>query len=278
MEILAYTSTALTPVVAFGVYIMLAKYDHYPLMNNSRVFTSLALMQLLLEPVAFLITALSGLMSALGCFERIRIYLNSEDQDFSVNSEELLCDDSLPYGRSRQTSEQCHGISFQMIDPKKEYIEKEDFCITARVASCGWDKAKEPLLRNLNFRIKRGKLTMIIGPVSCGKTTLLKALIQETPQASGFSRTNFKNAAYCAQDPWLTNGTVKENIMGDSQYDLRWYETVVKVCALETDLAQFALGEHTVIGSKGLALSGGQKMRVVSYHSARERTTRLTGI
>ena len=44
---------------------MLAKYNHYPLMDNSRVFTSLALMQLLLEPVAFFITASSGLMSAI---------------------------------------------------------------------------------------------------------------------------------------------------------------------------------------------------------------------
>lgn len=60
MHLPAYTSTALTPVMAFGVYILLAKYHNYPLMDNGRVFTSLALMQLLLEPVAFLITALLG--------------------------------------------------------------------------------------------------------------------------------------------------------------------------------------------------------------------------
>ena len=60
---------------------MLAKHDHYSLMDNGRVFTSLALMQLLLEPVAFLITALSGPMSAPGCFEHIRIYLSSETRE-----------------------------------------------------------------------------------------------------------------------------------------------------------------------------------------------------
>ncbi|KAL2059241.1 hypothetical protein ABVK25_000533 [Lepraria finkii] len=91
---LSYTSTALTPVVAFGAYIMLAKYNHYPLMDNSRVFTSLALMQLLLEPVAFFITASSGLMSAICCFERIRIYFNSQDHSDSGDFESLLDNDA----------------------------------------------------------------------------------------------------------------------------------------------------------------------------------------
>ena len=60
---------------------------------------------------------------------------------------------------------------------------------------------------------------------------------------------------------------MKENIIGDSHYDPKWYAAVVRACALEIDLAQFALREHTIIGSKGLALSGGQQSRVVCSHS-----------
>ena len=258
----AFTSTALTPVVAFGVYILLAKYDHYPLMDNGRVFTSLALMQLLLEPVAFLITALSGLMSAIGCFERIRIYLNSEARDDMVEMDALLKSETLPVRYDRKIE---NNSDEQLVELKG--CEKEEICIVASMATCGWHREKDPLLRNLDFKITRGKLTMIIGPVSSGKSTLLKALLRETPRATGFTRLDFRDAAYCAQTPWLTNGTVKENVMGDSHFDPKWYVTVVRACALEKDLAQFALGEHTIIGSKGLALSGGQQMRVVSVHS-----------
>ena len=258
----AYTSTALTPVVAFGVYILLAKYDHYPLMDNGRVFSSLALMQLLLEPVAFLITALSGLMSAMGCFERIRIYLNSEDRDSIEEVDAIRDSEAMPSDHNTGSDKKSDAQSYELTERKKGEI-----CIVATSANCGWDKEKGPLLRNLDFQITRGELTMIIGPVSSGKSTLLKALLHETPQATGFSR-GFRDAAYCAQTPWLTNGTVKENIMGDSHYDPKWYATVVQACALETDLARFSLGEHTIIGSKGLSLSGGQQMRVVSVQSS----------
>ena len=228
-------------------------------MDNGRVFTSLALMQLLLEPVAFLITALSGLMSALGCFERIRIYLNSETRDNIKATEPLLSDELVPLRHKRAPSGDDDGVSMEF------EIEKEkQVCIVARMATCGWNKEKAPLLRNLDFRIRRGNLTMIIGPVSCGKSTLLKAILHETPLATGFRRPDSGHVAYCEQTPWLTNGTLKGNILGDSHFDLEWYRTVIRACSLERDLSRLALGENTIIGSKGLALSGGQQMRVVS--------------
>lgn len=233
-------------------------------MDNGRVFTSLALMQLLLEPVAFLITALSGLMSAIGCFERIRIYLNSEVRDDSEDTETPPDYEALSLEHNGKLDNEDDRQFSEFRDTKAS-----DVCISANMASCGWYKEGDPLLRNLEFEIKRGKLTMIIGPVSCGKTTLLKALLRETPHAAGFDRSGFQDAAYCAQTPWLTNGTVKENIMGDSNDDPKWFATVIRASALEADLKQFALGEHTVIGSKGLALSGGQQMRVVKFFKNR---------
>lgn len=261
MHALAYTSTALTPVMAFGVYILLAKYNDYPLMDNGRVFTSLALLQLLLEPVAFFITALSGLMSALGCFERIRIYLNSEARDNIKTIEPLLLEEPVLLRHKRAPSGDDDGLWLEF-----EKEKQKEACIVARMASCGWSKEKAPLLRNMDFQIRRGNLTMIIGPVSCGKSTLLKALLHETPLATGFRRPNSGHVAYCEQTPWLTNGTLKGNILGDSHFDPAWYRTVIRACSLEKDLSRLALGENTVIGSKGLALSGGQQMRVVSLY------------
>lgn len=70
--------------------------------------------------------------------------------------------------------------------------------------------------------------------------------------------------AYCSQTPWLCNGTIKETIVGQSDYDEAWYKRVVSVCALKTDLESIGGGDASVVGSQGSTLSGGQKQRLVS--------------
>lgn len=69
--------------------------------------------------------------------------------------------------------------------------------------------------------------------------------------------------AFCAQTPWLQNKTIRDNIIGISKYDEGWYHRVVSCCALEEDIAELANGDATNVGSKGVALSGGQKNRLV---------------
>ncbi|CAG8886463.1 unnamed protein product [Penicillium nalgiovense] len=68
--------------------------------------------------------------------------------------------------------------------------------------------------------------------------------------------------AYCAQEAWLVNDTVKENIIFASPYDERRYRAVLKACALERDLAILDAGDQTLVGEKGISLSGGQKQRI----------------
>ncbi|KAF2500059.1 hypothetical protein BU16DRAFT_578086 [Lophium mytilinum] len=374
---LSFTSTSLSPVFALGTYIMLAKYQGYAPLDTSRALTSLVLLQLLMEPVAFFITSLSGLITAMGCFERIRIYLNTEEKaggstikvtkgpaveefDFAAEAEEEKRfldhpevderhseddgfsrisryttfkgeedEDLTPYstfdarlsrdndtlappttlrGRVSRSVSPAHFKSFRgrisrdpspspryntlskrlsrdsstsprfntfptrksidgttinlsRISSNSTFSNKKD-CIVAHNASCGWDLAKPPSLRGLNFAIKEGSLNMIVGPVSSGKSTLLKALLGEMPTAQGFYRSFSNEIAYCAQNPWLVNGTVKENIIHDTYYDRNWYNTVLQACDLETDLSQMPLGDDTIVGSKGLSLSGGQQARV----------------
>jgi ATP-binding cassette subfamily C (CFTR/MRP) protein 1 len=68
--------------------------------------------------------------------------------------------------------------------------------------------------------------------------------------------------AYVAQQPWIVNATLKENILFGSPYDEERYEKVIKVCALTRDLEILPAGDATEIGEKGINLSGGQKARV----------------
>ncbi|GKT86904.1 LOW QUALITY PROTEIN: ABC multudrug transporter [Colletotrichum tofieldiae] len=118
-----------------------------------------------------------------------------------------------------------------------------------------------PILRGINLRIVSATVTIIIGRVGCGKTTLLRGLLGELP-TTGSVKTLRGAVAYCAQTTWLTTGTVKENIQGQSPLDEEWYERVVHACALAPDFAQLPNGDNMLVGSKGQSLSGGQKQRV----------------
>ena len=105
---------------------------------------------------------------------------------------------------------------------------------------------------------------MVVGPVGSGKSTLLKALIGETYSLSGDLRLSVSRVAFCDQTPWLTNGTIRSNIVGESGvYDEAWYDTVIHACDLVTDFAQHSRGDQTMVGSRGVKLSGGQKQRIV---------------
>lgn len=144
-------------------------------------------------------------------------------------------------------------------------------CAVVRDVSAGWNSStkQEPVLKELNFDIRRGKTTMVIGPVGCGKSTLLKLLLGELPEVSGSVMTTYAQAAYCSQSPWITFGTIQQNILGVSMMDRSWYNTVIQACALQPDLQEFAEGDQTTVGTRGARLSGGQQMRVVSPYQPR---------
>jgi len=67
---------------------------------------------------------------------------------------------------------------------------------------------------------------------------------------------------YAAQNPWIFTGSIKENILFGNPSVPDWYRSVIEACALTHDLALFPHGDDTLIGDKGITLSGGQKARV----------------
>ena len=68
--------------------------------------------------------------------------------------------------------------------------------------------------------------------------------------------------AYVAQQAWIMNATLKDNILFGNQFDPDLYQRVVSACELLTDIALLPAGDETEIGEKGINLSGGQKQRV----------------
>ncbi|KAB0803876.1 hypothetical protein PPYR_00846 [Photinus pyralis] len=121
--------------------------------------------------------------------------------------------------------------------------------------------SSDNILTNINLDLHGNNLTAIIGSVGSGKSTLLHLLLGELYTASGDVRIR-GTVSYAPQEAWLFSASVKQNILFCHDYNEERYKKVLKVCALERDLALFPFGDRTIIGEKGKSLSGGQKARI----------------
>lgn len=116
-------------------------------------------------------------------------------------------------------------------------------------------------LSNLNFKSRKGELSCVIGKVGTGKSAFLQAVLGDLHKSEG-TVTVKGRVAYVAQVPWITNATVKDNILFGNKFDPEFYQTTIEACALTDDLAILPDGDETQVGEKGISLSGGQKARL----------------
>nr|UEO57356.1 ABCC2 [Conogethes punctiferalis] len=119
----------------------------------------------------------------------------------------------------------------------------------------------EATLKNLTMRLRRGKLCAVIGPVGSGKTSLLQLLLKELPASSGTMNIN-GSLSYSCQESWLFPGTVRENILFGLPYESEKYKKVCRACCLLPDFKQFPYGDLSLVGERGVSLSGGQRARI----------------
>uniref|UniRef100_A0A8C9ZX93 ATP-binding cassette, sub-family C (CFTR/MRP), member 9 n=1 Tax=Sander lucioperca TaxID=283035 RepID=A0A8C9ZX93_SANLU len=122
-------------------------------------------------------------------------------------------------------------------------------------------------LSDINICIPTGQLTMIVGQVGCGKSSLLLAMLGEMQTLGGSvywsnSEPNRYSVAYATQKSWLLNATVEENITFGSPFNKQRYKTVIDACSLQPDIDLLPFGDQTEIGERGINLSGGQRQRI----------------
>jgi ATP-binding cassette subfamily C (CFTR/MRP) protein 4 len=117
-------------------------------------------------------------------------------------------------------------------------------------------------LENIDLELKLGELTCIIGSVGGGKSALIQALAGELPPQTGTIERNYSKLAYASQDPWIMDGTVRENILCGAAFDESWYNEVVASCGLAVDFQQFRNKDATIVGDRGVQCSGGQRARI----------------
>lgn len=130
-------------------------------------------------------------------------------------------------------------------------------------ASFTWDDdpKEPPTLSDVNLRLKPGSLVAVVGTVGSGKSSLLSGILGEMIKLRGRVVTK-GSLAYVAQQAWIRNSSLKDNILFGKEFDSRKYAKIIDCCALKPDLDILPAGDQTEIGEKGVNLSGGQKQRV----------------
>ncbi len=214
-----------------------------------RIFTSLSYLLLLTNPLTQLFQTVPLLISGLTCLGRIQAFLEGETHhDFR----DIVTDPKHHSEKARAN-----------IENSTEAAKNASPPVIIRNGKFGWE-ANEFTLRDINVQISASSLNMIIGPVGSGKSTMCKALLGEVPFSEGSVAlsTRFPHVGFCEQAVFLSNGTIRDNIIRYSPFDEQRYAEVIKATALGFDLATLPQNDMTNIGSDGITLSGGQKQRV----------------
>lgn len=140
-------------------------------------------------------------------------------------------------------------------------------------------------IQNVSLRLEGGSFTAVTGRVGAGKTTLLRALLGLLPMQSGEIRWNGNpvgdvesffvppRAAYVRQAPGLFSATLRENILLGMPEDK--LEDVVQAAVLEADLTALENSLETMVGPRGVKLSGGQIQRTAAARALARPATLL---
>ncbi|PIN19056.1 Multidrug resistance-associated protein/mitoxantrone resistance protein, ABC superfamily [Handroanthus impetiginosus] len=224
---LFWSSPVLVSAATFGACYFL----DVPL-SSSNVFTFVATLRLVQDPVRSIPDVVGVFIQAKVAFARIVKFLEAPElETASVRVKSPTADDMS------------HSILFKSAD-------------------LSWDENPlKPTLRKISLAVKRGDKIAICGEVGSGKSTLLAAVLGEVPITQGIVQVQ-GTIAYVSQSAWIQTGSIRENILFGSALDNQRYQNVLERCSLVKDLELLPYGDLTEIGERGVNLSGGQKQRV----------------
>ncbi|KAK8028838.1 hypothetical protein PG991_005894 [Apiospora marii] len=267
---IAQIPVLLAPVATFTFFAVISLRTGQTF-EATKVFSSLSFVILLAAPLFGTLEAIITSFSALACLERIQEYLNEPPRRDGRRINLSPPTSSQPQGhapsRLSQVSQPILDDVFELTDVSARPASLQQHAsdshdIQLQNASFGWIDDSNFIVNNVSFVAEESQFVLLAGPVASGKSTLLKGLLGEVPFTSGTVTLSRHKVSWCDQTPWLTNATIRKNIIGFSPYIADLYERVVHACDLNKGFAQLPDGDETVVGSKDISLSGGQKQRV----------------
>lgn len=246
------------PAITLGIYTIVAKLTGSPLLDTDRVFTSFALIQMVTLPANSILFLVPDFIAAIAGFDRIQKFLLEPTHEDSR------------MGLAHRTPVDSINVDLLSGNSAGRPIHSKDYSIKLQDVSVRFHTEGPLVLKGINIEIESGWLVMVTGVTGSGKTTLARTVIGDLQAESGFITTSSRQMAFCAQSPWLPNGTIRDLIAGppgSKVTDEKWYQRILHACDLQYDLSKLPNGDMTFLESGGNSLSGGQRQRVVCDYS-----------
>lgn len=152
-------------------------------------------------------------------------------------------------------------LNYEDLDPLAVSRDPDAKALSITEGSFSWGEEDGTVLTDVNIQVPKGQMAAVVGPVGCGKSSLVFSLLGDTKKLQGTVNID-GSLAYVAQQAWIQNATLQDNILFGLPMEQDFYERVLEACALSSDLKILPGGDQTEIGEKGINLSGGQKQRV----------------
>uniref|UniRef100_A0A0E0FD97 ABC transporter C family member 13 n=1 Tax=Oryza meridionalis TaxID=40149 RepID=A0A0E0FD97_9ORYZ len=226
----AYTSVLFwaSPALVSAATFLACYFLGVPL-DPSNVFTFVAALRLVQDPINHIPNVIGSVIQARAAFNRLNRFLGASE--------------------------------LQKDQVWMEYSGHSQYPIVIKSGCFSWDSSENSNLRNINLMVKSGTKVAICGELGSGKSSLLAAILGEVPSTDGVIQVSGK-IAYVSQSAWIQTGSVQDNILFGSTMDKPRYEETLKLCSLVHDLEILPFGDLTQIGERGANLSGGQKQRI----------------
>ncbi|KOC61936.1 Multidrug resistance-associated protein 7 [Habropoda laboriosa] len=253
------TTPVLISILTFGTYVLTGNE-----LDAKTVFTSMALLNMLIAPLNAFPWVLNGLTEAWVSLKRIQRILDLSDTDMSSYYSEppsevdlMLQNLTLSIRSQQQNDVEQNGLGTPNIVSSPSSSSE-----TKRIV--GFEDDGSFSLHDINITVPKGHLIGIMGEIGSGKSLLLDSILGEIIKIRGTIAVNDieKGFAYVKQNAWLQRGTIRDNILFGKSYDSNKYKNILKACALTTDLNSLPKRDLTLIGEAGNTLSGGQKTRI----------------
>ncbi|KAJ3295553.1 hypothetical protein HDU79_008900 [Rhizoclosmatium sp. JEL0117] len=237
----------LTNLIIFGLYVVFG-YTLTP----ATTFTALTIVNLIRLPVQYIPFCFQLAWTGFVSFERIAEFLLVPDRTNLPTFHEASENDTNALLLNKA------NFAWPNVSEVVESSSADDFELQqlAAAASAGTRQ-----LKDIDLAVQKGSLTVVVGKVGSGKSSLFHAILGDMEKTSG-SVDIYGRISYASQSPWLQSASIRQNILFGAPFDEARYKEVIKVCSLERDLTLFADGDQSEIGEKGVTLSGGQAARV----------------
>lgn len=230
-----FTWTSIPFLVSLSTFAVYVSISDHPLTSDI-AFVAIALFGLLQFPLTVFPNVITSTIEASVSLYRIENYLSSQEIDPNAVTR-------LDYRKDAGYTD-----STPLVE-----INNGEFKWSEEDAN--------PVLSNINLKVRKGEVTAIVGRVGSGKSSLISALLGDTVKLGGDVILR-GSVAYVPQQPWVMNASLRDNIVFGHRWDPVFYDRVLEACSLKSDIAILNGGDQTEIGERGINLSGGQKARV----------------